>query len=290
MRLPEWIKSSYSKRMSSLRKTKAVLRQYGVRTVCEEARCPNKSECFSRPSAAFMILGSRCTRDCAFCSVESGSPFPVDPDEPERIAAAVKGMKLDYAVITSVTRDDLPDGGAAQFALTINAVKSLCPDVKIEVLVPDFKGCIYALKTVLDACPGVLNHNIETVSRLYGSVRPQAIYKRSLDLLRSASQISGSTKIKSGFMLGLGEQEYEVIETMTDLRAAGCGFLTIGQYLRPTKKSIPVVEYIKPCTFEYYRNKAYEMGFEYAASGPMVRSSMNAHEAFELPGPHASRR
>ncbi|MCE5311577.1 MAG: lipoyl synthase [Nitrospiraceae bacterium] len=280
MRLPKWIKSSCSARISTQRPMKSLLKQYGVKTVCEEARCPNKSECFSQPSAAFMILGSSCTRNCGFCSVEHSVPVLPDPEEPGRIAAAVQGMGLHYAVITSVTRDDLDDGGASQFALTIAALKSLCPDVRIEVLIPDFRGNADALKCVIDAGPDVLNHNIETVSRLYSNVRPQAVYSRSIGLLNAARHMAPDIRTKSGFMLGLGETQDEVMELMSDLRAAGCSLLTIGQYMRPAKKNIPVVEYIKPEVFEAYGELALEMGFEYAASGPMVRSSMNAHEAF----------
>lgn len=268
---------------------RSMLAQYGVRTVCEEARCPNKAECFSRTSAAFMILGSSCTRNCAFCCVDHGIPMPLDSEEPERVASAVKGLGLKYVVITSVTRDDLADGGAVQFALTMDNVRSLCPDVKIELLIPDFKGSIDSLRRVLDAAPDVLNHNLETVSRLYAHIRPQAVYERSLKLIQSVKEISGDTKTKSGFMLGLGEHHYEVMDIMKDLRSAGCDFLTIGQYLRPTKKSIPVVEYIKPERFEYYAKQAYKIGFEYVASGPMVRSSMNAHEAFEQHKFHMAR-
>ena len=280
MRLPEWIKSECSAGMSSQRSVKSLLRQYGVKTVCEEARCPTKAYCFKMPAAAFMILGSSCTRNCGFCSVEHGRTETPDPDEPIRIAAAVKDMGLTYVVVTSVTRDDLQDGGASQFAHTIEALRSSCPDIKIEVLIPDFKGSDESLRKVLGAGPDVLNHNMETVKRLYGHVRPQAVYERSLNLLRSAKEISGCIKIKSGFMIGLGEEHNEVIGLMADLREAGCNFLTIGQYLRPTKKNIPVVEYIKPQVFEALRELALAMGFEFAASGPMVRSSMNADEAF----------
>lgn len=281
MRLPQWIKSECSASISSQRSVKSLLRQYGVKTVCEEARCPNKTSCFKQPAAAFMILGSSCTRNCGFCSVDHSLPLPPDADEPGRLADAAKAMGLDYIVVTSVTRDDLQDGGASQFASTIEALRSGCPDAKIEVLVPDFKGSDESLRMVLDAGPDVLNHNMETVKRLYGHVRPQAVYERSLNLLRSAAEIAPQIKIKSGFMLGLGETHQEAVELMLEMRNAGCNLLTIGQYMQPAKKNIPVVEYIKPEVFEALGELALDMGFEFAASGPMVRSSMNAHEAFK---------
>lgn len=280
MRLPQWIKSECSASISSQRSVKSLLRQYGVKTVCEEARCPNKTSCFKQPAAAFMILGSSCTRNCGFCAVEHSVPQAPDFIEPQRIADAAKAMNLDYVVVTSVTRDDLQDGGASQFAHTIEALRLNCPDIKIEVLVPDFKGSDESLRMVLDAGPDVLNHNMETVKRLYGHVRPQAVYERSLNLLRSAADTSPDIKIKSGFMLGLGETHEETVELMRDQRNAGCNLLTIGQYMQPAKKNIPVVEYIKPEVFEALGELALDMGFEFAASGPMVRSSMNAYEAF----------
>lgn len=274
MRLPEWIKT----KASGLHGTKTLLRNHGLSTVCEEARCPNKGHCFSKPTATFMILGDHCTRDCGFCSVKSGRPSFVDAEEPERVAEAAHEMGLRYVVITSVTRDDLPDGGALQFAETIRAVKNKLPDTKVEVLTPDFRGDVNSLKTVLDSCPDVFNHNMETVKRLYYKVRPHADYECSINVLRNAKKIAPDIKTKSGLMLGFGETVDEVIELLRDLRGIGCDFLTIGQYLRPSKKNLPVVEYIRPEVFEELKEAALEMGFEFVAAGPLVRSSMNAEE------------
>jgi lipoic acid synthetase len=227
-----------------------------------------------------MILGPGCTRNCGFCSVESFSPAEVDVDEPENVADAAAEMKLKYIVITSVTRDDLPDGGAGQFASTINAIRRRMPFAKVEVLTPDFQGDSNSIKTVLDAGPDVFNHNVETTDRLYPIVRPSAKYERSLSVLRRAKAMSPDIFTKSGFMLGLGETYDEVMTILQDLRKADCDFVTIGQYLRPTKKNLPVVKYILPEVFEDLRLKALDMGFKYAASGPLVRSSMNAEEMY----------
>jgi lipoic acid synthetase len=276
MRLPEWIKT----KASGLHGTKTLLRSHGLYTVCEEARCPNKGHCFSKPTATFMILGDHCTRDCGFCSVKSGTPSFVDAEEPERVAEAAHEMGLGYVVITSVTRDDLPDGGALQFAETIRAVKKKLPDTKVEVLTPDFRGDVNSLKTVLDSRPDVFNHNMETVKRLYGIVRPQADYECSINVLRNAKKIAPDIKTKSGLMLGFGETVDEVVELLRDLRAVGCDFLTMGQYLRPSKKNLPVVEYIRPEVFEELKEAALEMGFEFVAAGPLVRSSMNAEDMY----------
>jgi lipoic acid synthetase len=277
MRHPEWIKSSLQGRHG----TKKVLRRYGVSTVCEEAMCPNQGKCFSRHTATFMILGDVCTRNCSFCAVTPGSPVPPDPDEPRRVAEAASELGLEFVVITSVTRDDLPDGGATQFARTISVIRETINNVKIEVLIPDFKGDYEALKVVLNAGPDVLNHNVETVPSLYGRVRPQADYRTSIELLRRAGEYSSTIRTKSGIMLGLGETEDEVIDVMADLRSAGCEFLTIGQYLQPRKNNLPVTEYIRPEVFEKYRLRGMEMGFRYVASAPLVRSSMDAGEYFE---------
>lgn len=276
MRLPEWIKT----KASGLHSTKTLLRNHGLSTVCEEARCPNKGHCFSKPTATFMILGDHCTRDCGFCSVKSGNPSFVDAEESERVAEAAHEMGLRYVVITSVTRDDLPDGGALQFAKTIGAVKNKLPDAKVEVLTPDFRGDVNSLKTVLDSRPDVFNHNMETVKRLYYKVRPQADYECSINVLRDAKKIAPNIKTKSGLMLGLGETVDEVVELLRDLRGIGCDFLTMGQYLRPSKKNLPVVEYIRPEIFEELKKTALELGFEFVASGPLVRSSMNAEDMY----------
>jgi lipoic acid synthetase len=277
MRLPEWIRKQ---NRADLHMTRHLLRRHGVSTVCEEARCPNRGECFSKPTAAFMILGSSCTRNCGFCSVNSSAPGPVADDEPEKVAEAAYEMGLRYVVITSVTRDDLPDGGAAHFARTVRAVRKRLVHARIEVLTPDFKGNSEAVRTVLGAAPDVFNHNIETIRRLYGTVRPAADYDRSLSVLRQAKAIAPEIYTKSGLMLGLGETIEEVEALLADLRHAGCDFVTIGQYLRPTRNNLPVVEYVRPGVFEGLRIKALEMGFKYAASGPLVRSSMNAEEMY----------
>ncbi len=277
MRLPEWIKTT----ASGLHYTKDLLRSHRVSTVCEEARCPNKGVCFSKPTAAFMIMGDRCTRNCAFCSVSPGMPAALDAAEPERVAEAAVELGLSYVVITSVTRDDLPDGGAAHFAATIRAIRNALPAAKIEVLTPDFQGERAALGIVLEARPDVFNHNIETVKRLYDIVRPRADYQRSLEVHRIARTLMPGMKTKSGVMLGLGETVDEVREVFRDIREAGCDILTVGQYLRPAKKNLPVVEYIHPDVFGALKLYALGLGFEFVASGPLVRSSMNAEEMYK---------
>ncbi len=275
MRLPGWIKT---KNVLGEHKTKQLLRFHGLSTVCEEARCPNKGHCFSKPTATFMILGDACTRNCGFCSVRSSRPALPDPAEPEKVALASREMGLRYVVITSVTRDDLPDGGAGQFAETIRMVRHHLPEAGIEVLTPDFLGDRIALKQVLDARPDVFNHNVETVPRLYPRVRPQADYRRSLAVLAAAAEEAPDIRTKSGLMVGLGESFEEVVSVMRDLRAAGCSILTIGQYLRPGRDNLPVVEYIRPEVFDRYREAALGLGFSHVASAPLVRSSMNAEE------------
>lgn len=272
MRHPEWIKV----KSTGMHGTKKILRSHGVSTVCEEARCPNQGRCFSNSTATFMILGDRCTRNCSFCAVESSVPLPPDPDEPERVAEAAIALGLKFVVITSVTRDDLPDGGAGQFVKSINAVRNRNKAIKIEVLTPDFKGDSGVLRAVLDAHPDVFNHNVETVPRLYSSVRQMADYSRSINVLKFARDNYTQIKTKSGIMLGLGEKRSEVLAVMKDLRAAGCDFLTIGQYLRPRRTNIPVVEYIKPEVFTSYKAIGLDMGFEAVASSPLTRSSLDA--------------
>jgi lipoic acid synthetase len=276
MRLPDWIRTRYA----DLHDTRRLLRRHNISTVCEEARCPNRGLCFSKPTATFMILGSNCTRHCGFCSVNSAAPGPVHAEEPENVAKAAAEMGLRYVVITSVTRDDLSDGGAFHFARTIEAVRRRIPEAHIEVLTPDFQGDFDALRTVLDAGPDVYNHNVETVARLYPSVRPQANYHRSLSVLAKAREEAPNIFIKSGFMLGLGETRDEVKSLLRQLRASGCDIVTIGQYLQPTRNNLPVVEYVSPEAFEELRLIALGMGFKYAASGPLVRSSMNAEEMY----------
>lgn len=277
MRHPEWIKI----KATGTHNTRKVLRHHGVSTVCEEARCPNQGKCFSKSVATFMILGDRCTRNCAFCAVESSKPFPPDSDEPQKVAEAVQELGLKFVVITSVTRDDLADGGSGQFARTIQAVRNINNLIKIEVLTPDFKGDTEALKIVLDAWPDVFNHNIETVPRLYQVVRPMADYLTSINILKTSKELYPNIRIKSGIMLGLGEEKEEVISVMQDMKEAGCDFLTIGQYLQPRRTNIPVVEYIQPEIFEDYRVKGLEMGFKAVASSPLTRSSMDAGKMFD---------
>jgi lipoic acid synthetase len=246
-----------------------------LNTVCAEAKCPNRGECFSRGSAAFLILGPVCTRDCAFCGVESGRPSAVDFDEGKRLAKAAARMGLKHVVVTSVTRDDLPDGGAAAFANVIKCLRREIPQTTIEVLIPDFQGSVDSLMTVLDSQPNVLNHNMETVPRLYPSIRPQAIYTRSLELLKRVADDNRSVA-KSGIMVGLGETADEVKELLHDLRSSGCSIITIGQYLRPSRHQIPVREFIPPEQFSAYEKTALDMGFKHAFCGPYVRSSYQA--------------
>ena len=280
-RKPPWLKI----RLSQLRdttKVKSILNVTSLHTVCEEARCPNLGECFSSGTATILILGKVCTRNCGFCAVERGIPVTPDESEPERVAEAISRMHLGYVVITSVTRDDLTDGGASIFARTIRAVRTRDPKIKIEVLIPDFKGDSAALATVLKEAPDVLNHNVETISRLYSQVRPQADYKRSLELLRRTKEYNPRMKTKSGFMLGLGERREEVLDLLRDLKKAGCDFLTIGQYLQPRPDRLPVVEYVPPEIFEDYKKIGEEMGFKSVSSGPFVRSSFHASEMFEV--------
>ena len=280
LRKPPWLKKRIPP-FQDLQKVKSILSETDLHTVCQEARCPNLGECFSRGTATFLILGRFCTRSCGFCAVEHDAPAPPDEAEPERVAQAVQKMGIHYVVITSVTRDDLADGGASSFAETIRAIRALNPKIDIEVLVPDFKGDLRSLKAVLKECPEVLNHNIETISRLYPRVRPLADYKRSLNLLKRSKEDCPHIPTKSGFMLGLGETQEEVLELLRDLREAGCDFLTIGQYLQPRQDRLPVVRFIPPEEFEEYKRKGEGMGFRAVASGPFVRSSFHASEMFE---------
>jgi lipoic acid synthetase len=276
---PPWLKKRIPP-FEDLVKVKSILDSAELHTVCEEARCPNLGECFSKGTATILILGRICTRDCGFCAVEHGVSVPPDEEEPEKVAQAVKKMGLHYVVITSVTRDDLPDGGASHFAKTIQAIQVLDREIKIEVLIPDFKGDLSSLVTVLKEGPDVLNHNIETIPRLYQEVRPQADYTRSLNLLKRAKERDTQTLTKSGFMLGLGETEKEIFSLLQDLSEVGCDFLTIGQYLRPRPDRLPVVRYIPPEEFEEFKKIGEEMGFKSVASSPFVRSSFHAAQMF----------
>ncbi|MDD4297450.1 MAG: lipoyl synthase [Ruminiclostridium sp.] len=275
---PEWLRiKAHSTKGHEI--VEEILKNFNLNTVCDEASCPNRGECFSRKTATFMILGSVCTRGCTFCNVSKGKPVSVDDNEPFNVAQAVKALALKHTVITSVTRDDLPDGGAGHFSRVIAAIKKEAPNVTIEVLIPDFKGNNDALKKVVDANPKIINHNIETVPKLYHEVRPQADYHRSLELLKKVKEIDSSIFTKSGIMLGLGEKKDEVLFVFNDLREAGCDFLTIGQYLAPSSAHHKVVEYIHPDQFKILKEDAYKMGFLYVASGPFVRSSYMAEEA-----------
>lgn len=256
--------------------TKALISDLRLHTVCEEAQCPNRWECWSQGTATFMIAGERCTRACGFCAVSTAKPFALEADEPERVAIAVQRMKLKHVVITAVARDDLQDGGAEHFARTIQAVRAMDPTIAIEVLTPDFHGREEALQTVAAAAPNIFNHNVETCERLTPLVRSRAKYRLSLQVLRRMREIAPNIVTKSGVMLGLGETEPELFQTMDDLRDAGVRVLTMGQYLRPTPEHLPVVEYIHPDQFETYQQIAYGKGFEHVASGPLVRSSYHA--------------
>ncbi len=273
-RLPPWAKKRLGP-ASRLHEVKSILRRRNLHTVCESARCPNIGECFSKPTATFMILGDVCTRTCGFCSIDKrAAPLLVDPHEPENIALTAGEMKLKHVVITSVTRDDLPDGGAGQFALTIKAIKDNISGILVEVLTPDFNGDDQALSTVLEARPDIFNHNLETVPSLYAKVRPQADYRRSLEVVRKAKRPGITTK--SGIMVGLGETPGEVKSLLQDLKAAGCDAVTIGQYLRPTRDNLEVVEYVEPGVFKEYEEFGREIGLRHVYSGPFVRSSYNA--------------
>jgi lipoic acid synthetase len=250
-----------------------------LHTVCQEAKCPNRAECFCRGCATFLVLGTVCTRNCAFCSVTSGAPAAVDPDEPQRLVKTVAELHLHHAVITSVTRDDLPDGGAAHFATIVSRMKQELPGVTVEVLVPDFQGDHAAVETVLHSGCDIFNHNVETVPRLYARIRPHARFSRSLDVLSHAARHLGRHRVKSGIMVGLGERREEVIDLLTRLYAAGCDIVTIGQYLQPASDQLPVQEFIAPDIFAYYRDNAKKIGFSYVYAAPFVRSSYKADEA-----------
>lgn len=280
MKKPPWLKRRIPAG-GTYQGVRAILRRSKLHTVCQEAQCPNLGECFSRGTATFLILGDRCTRSCRFCAVEHGPSGPPDPDEPARVAEAVQSLDLQYVVITSVTRDDEADGGAGLFAETIRAIRRRMPGTRVEVLIPDFQGDWAALKRVVEARPDVLNHNIETVPRLYAAARPQAVYRRSLDLLEEVRKIDPAVPTKSGLMLGLGESGEELRETLRDLLDVGCRMLTLGQYLSPSKEHLPVERFLPPEEFAEWRQTALDSGFTEVASGPFVRSSYHARELFE---------
>lgn len=275
-RRPDWLKARIPSGREYL-ETKAVLRTLDLHTVCESANCPNIGDCFSRRTATFLILGNVCTRSCPFCDIRSGKPLPVDPEEPGRVADASRRLGLRYVVVTSVNRDELPDGGAAHFAATIRAIRAAIPAAQVEVLIPDFMGDPDALRVVLEARPDVLNHNMETVKRLYPRARPGGRYERSLALLRQAAAAPG-IQAKSGIMVGLGETAEEVEELLRDLHAHGCSMVTVGQYLPPSGAHLPLERYVPPEEFAHYRDYGLALGLRQVASGPLVRSSFHAEE------------
>jgi lipoic acid synthetase len=296
---PAWLKKPLPQG-GDYQRVKQLLSTARLTTVCQEANCPNMFECFAKNTATFMILGSECTRHCRFCNITANATLPVDPDEPQRVARAAQKLGLKYVVVTSVTRDDLPDGGAAHFAAVINALKACPPEpgsdqipektnpekikkvqpIKIEVLIPDFKGNIKDLKTVVSANPDVVNHNIETVASCYETVRPEAKYQRSLTLLQNVKTLNSSMPVKSGIMVGLGETMAELAQTMEDLFAHGCDILTIGQYLQPTRMHLEIKRYYSPEEFKELEQTARKIGFSRVAAGPFVRSSYNAQDLF----------
>jgi len=276
---PAWLR----RRLPALGRSATVIKAIkarGLRTVCEEAHCPNQLECLSRGTATFLLLGPSCTRRCTFCAVDKSRVHPVDPAEPSRIAQAVAEMRLKFCVITMVTRDDLPDDGAEHIIKTVEAIGNECPGVGVELLISDLAGNWQALESVLNTRPEVLNHNLETVPRLYSQVRPQANYQRSLELLNRAGAHSPPLVTKSGLMLGLGERKEEVLKAMDDLREGGCHLLTLGQYLAPSKRHHPVIRYIPPDEFDEYEAEALARGFYGVASAPLVRSTYNAEELY----------
>ncbi|TYC00853.1 MAG: lipoyl synthase [Kosmotoga sp.] len=279
---PEWLKKKLMMDRRHLGKVKSVLRGLALHSVCEGAKCPNIGECFASKTATFMILGDTCTRKCRFCAVKKGTPSMIDEHEPEHIAEAVFKLNLKHVVITSVTRDDLIDGGAGHFARVVNVLKNKCPDTTIELLIPDLQGNWKALEEIVTARPDVLNHNIETVPSLYEYVRPGAEYKRSLELLRKVKEMDSSIITKSGIMVGLGESETELYSTMDDLLAVGCSMITIGQYLQPSHGHMAVARYVTPDEFEVYKNTAIKKGFAFVSAGPLVRSSYHAAQGLSI--------
>jgi lipoyl synthase len=276
-RLPEWLRKPGTN-FDAVHRLKSELRKLNLHTVCESARCPNMHECFHRGTATFMILGNLCTRGCGFCSVpKSRHPGALDPEEPAHVARMAADLRLRHVVITSVNRDDLVDGGSGHFAATILALRRACPDVRVEVLTPDFQGDLAAVARVLDAGPHIFNHNMETVPRLYRRVRPQADYRQSLDVLQFAKHYCANSLVKSGAMVGLGETVAEVHQLMRDLRASDVDIVTLGQYLQPTRRNLPVAEFVTPAQFDSYRDFGLSLGFKTVFSGPLVRSSYMAY-------------
>jgi len=274
-RHPDWLKVRFPGSPGYLR-LKRILREHNLHTVCEEARCPNIGECWGHGTATFLILGDICTRGCRFCAISKGRPGLLDPEEPRNVALVVKDLKLQHVVVTSVNRDDLPDGGSSHFAETVCWIKALNPGTRVEVLIPDFKGDSKALETVVQSGIHILNHNMETVPRLYKKVRPGAIYQRSLSVLKSAKEMRGDILTKSGLMLGVGETREEVMNTLHDLREISCDIVTLGQYLQPSTAQLPVERYVPPEEFQELKTEAEKMAFRHVESGPLVRSSYHA--------------
>ena len=279
-RKPDWLKVRFPAGPNYARIDR-MHREQGLHSVCRSAACPNQGECWEQGTATFMILGNHCTRDCRFCNVTHQTPLPVDPMEPKRVAEAIKELDLRHAVITSVTRDDLEDGGADHFAAATKAIRELSPECRVELLIPDLQGNQQALKSILDAEPQILGHNLETVPRLYPVARSGADYQRSLQLLASAKALAPGIPTKSGLMLGMGETEAEVLAVINDLRDSGCEMLTLGQYLQPTRQHLPVVRYVEPDEFSQLREAGLKAGFKHVEAGPLVRSSYHAAEQFE---------
>lgn len=280
-RKPAWLRIE-KRKGENLGYVRNLLEKYSLNTVCDGANCPNRAECFSKKTATFMIMGNECSRNCRFCDVKmSKNLMPLDPNEPENLAKATMELGLKHVVVTSVTRDDLPDGGAEHFAKVIRAIRAKDKDIIIEVLIPDLQGNKDALKVVVDAQPDIINHNVETVPSLYTKVRPMAIYKRSLDVLEDIKEMNPKIFTKTGIMLGLGEEYEEVIEVFKDLREIDCDFLTVGQYLPPSTSHVELKEYIHPDLFEKYRQDAMDLGFKFVASSPLVRSSYKAADMME---------
>jgi len=282
-RLPAWLRRPLA-RPGAYSEVDGLLGELNLNTVCQSAKCPNRGECFSEGTATFLIMGGVCTRNCRFCAVESRPPSPLDPDEPRRVAEAASRMHLRHVVITTVTRDDVKDGGAAHFVATIEAVRESVPGVTVEVLTSDFGGRMESVDVVSSACPDVFNHNVETVPRLYATVRPEADYRRSLDVLERVREKQPGLPTKSGLMLGLGETRDEVLEVLRDLRVSGVSVVTLGQYLRPSPAHLPVIDFLPPEEFALLAREAYRLGFSAVASAPFVRSSYHAGELSESLG------
>ena len=284
LKKPDWLRVQYNR--EAVEEVARLMKDLKLNTVCKEANCPNLGECYKKHTATFMVMGSACTRNCRFCNVSCAKPQPLDPDEPRHLAEVAKKLSLRHVVVTQVTRDDLPDGGAAHMAAVVRAVHETCPGTTVEVLISDLKGSEDALRTVLEAKPEVLNHNVEMVPRLYHDVRPQARYERSLKVLSDSKKFAPGILTKTGFMLGLGETDDEVYALMDDIRATGCDILTISQYLQPTPQHWPLQRYVTPEEFARLKDIAMEKGFKFVASSPLVRSSYRAAEAFEAAEGH----